>query len=162
MRIRKEVEKWSAALFLKLLLVLGILYNTFFLLAGYADGGDSLFEPERILFWALNGLLMPLMLSLTLSFSIRNASLFINDFQSITNFQEKLVRHISTGGFTVHQKTTEAIHFIPTSWYYKILKSWFGTENLKLTIGQEIILTGPLKKIATFEDILTWNEDFKS
>ncbi|MBL7856113.1 MAG: hypothetical protein JNM57_00375 [Cyclobacteriaceae bacterium] len=161
MRTRKEIERWRWKKWLILFIAFGTVYNLFILLAGYLDGDGMFSSTDRVLFWAMNGLILPLMISITLSFSVRNASLFINDFNDLLNFHDKLLFHITKKGFRIQEQTKTIIHLTPTSWFYKLLKSWFGTEDIYITLADEIVIRGPLKKISDVEDILTWNPDFK-
>lgn len=160
MQIRKEIEKWKWKTFMLLLVLFLILYNGFILLSALTDDDPS-YQGSQLSFWLLNGMLLPLILSIAITYTIRNATLYISDIGAIQDFTLKLKQHILKKGFIVNRESQKEIHFKPSSWFYRMMRSWFGTEDLKVKYANEITVEGPLRKITEIEDVLTWNQDFK-
>jgi hypothetical protein len=161
MQIRKQIEKWRWKTFMLLFALFLILYNGFILLSALVDDDPS-YQGSRVSFWLLNGILLPLILSIAITFTVRNAMLYISDIHTIQDFTPKLKQHILKKGFTLYRESPQEIHFRPSSVFYRMLRSWFGTEDLKVTSADEIVVEGPVRKISEIEDVLTWNQDFKA
>lgn len=161
MRIRKEIEKWNWRTFAKIFALFFIIYNTFIWLGAWVDQ-DAFIEGSKLLFWVINGVALPLMLALTVSYTTRGGTLFINDFKHIPSFKEKLHWHITKNSFVDVAIEPERWEFKPRSAFYRMMKSWFNSENLVVEVGEEIVVKGPLRKIGSLEDVLTWNADFKT
>ncbi|NJM24698.1 MAG: hypothetical protein HC859_03460 [Bacteroidia bacterium] len=160
MRIRKEIEKWNWRTFATVFAVFFIIYNVFTWLGAWVDK-EAFYEGSKLMFWVINGFALPLMLGVTVSFTMRGAKLFINDFKAIPSFKEKLHWHIARNGFVDVVIEPEHWAFKPKSVYYRLMKSWFNSENLLVEVGDEIVIKGPLRKISGLEDVLTGNADFK-
>lgn len=62
----------------------------------------------------------------------------------------------------LHSETTEQSHYFPKSIFYRAFNNWFHTEEVKVFWGDEIIISGSMRKLNVVEDAFTWNKDFKS
>lgn len=159
MRIRKEISKWSIKTFLKLAGLLLVIFNLFTLLAAYMD--HTVWDVS-LNFTLFAGLFYPLMLASILTTSFRTATLYINDYQSMADFKEKLKSKIDKENMAIESETDGRTIYKPRDGYYSLFNAWSGTEKLTATWGDEIVLSGSLRKVTVLEDVLTWNKEFRS
>jgi hypothetical protein len=87
--------------------------------------------------------------------------LYINDYETITDFREKLKLKILAENMELESDDSERTIYKPKNWLFKIFNAWQGSEKLSVGWGTEIVIEGSLKKITIIEDVLTWNKDFK-
>lgn len=159
MRIRKEISKWSVKTFLKLAGILLVVFNLFIFLSAYMD--HSITDVNQSFVW-MSGVFYPLLLASIATTGFRTGTLYINDYQAIPDFKEKLKAKIKQENMTVVSETTDQTVYKPGGGYFSLLKAWGGTEMLTATWCEEIVLSGSLRKITVLEDILTWNKEFKA
>jgi predicted permease len=161
MRIRKEVSTWSLKIFLILLISLLIIYNLFYLLAGYFQETEF-FSNNYFWTWILLAIFNPLVLSMILTTVFRTSSLFITDYENIEGFQDKLKTIVLSRNLKIELELEKVVVFTPTNWFFKLFNAWFETEKLTIQWEREIIIHGPLKKISALEDALTFDTALKS
>lgn len=159
MRIRKEISKWSVKTFLKLAGILLVVFNLFIFLSAYMD--HSITDVNQSFVW-MSGVFYPLLLASIATTGFRTGTLYINDYQAIPDFKEKLKAKIKHENMTVVSDTTDQTVYKPGGGYFSLFKAWGGTEMLTATWREEIVLSGSLRKITVLEDILTWNKEFKA
>jgi len=158
MRIRKEISKWSFKTFMKLAIILLLIFNAFTLLSAYLD--NSISDMNQTHYWVMS-VSYPILLATILTNGFRSGALFINDFNKIPDFQTKLKNKILKENMAVEVENENQITFKPTHWFTKLFQDWSGSEKLSVHFGEEVVLRGSLKRISNLEDILTWNKDFK-
>lgn len=162
MRLRKEISKWSFKTFLKWFGGTFLFLNVFFALAGYVDYKDPFHNREFLYQWLTMGLFYPLLLSAITATASRSSTITLGDFQTITNFREKLMS-IATEGFAIVKDEPELTELKPASWFYKTFYSWTRSENITIRWGiEEVVIHGSQRKVSTLEDSLTWNKMFKA
>jgi hypothetical protein len=110
--------------------------------------------------WVL-GLLQPILLASVFTATTRKISLFVNDYQNIESFEDKLNKNILSQGTSVDQTTKNTSRYVATSWFYKLFNYWGGVETVTVTWGNEIVLEGSSRIISQVEDSLTWNAMFR-
>ncbi|MBX2963754.1 MAG: hypothetical protein KF687_14685 [Cyclobacteriaceae bacterium] len=159
MRIRKEISKWSVKTFFKLAGVLLVLFNLFTVLAAYMDHSVWEVTPGFLL---MAGLFYPLLLASIATTGFRMGTLYINDYQAILDFKEKLKSKLEKENMVVESETNLQTVYKPKGGYYSLFNAWGGTEKLTVTWADEIVLSGSLRKVTVLEDVLTWNKDFKA
>lgn len=157
MRIRKEISKWSVKTFLKVAGLLLVLFNLFIFLAAYID--HNITDLNRSFVW-MAGLFYPLLLASIATTGFRTGTLYINDYQVIPDFKEKLKSKIEKENMVIDSETENQTLYKPRGGYFSLFNAWGGTEKLTATWGEEIVLSGSLRKVTALEDILTWNKDF--
>ncbi len=157
MRIRKEIEHWNWRRFFTLYAFIIIFNGTFYILA-YARDLQFFLSPS---FWINLGA-MPLLLASGVTFSARNITLFINDYETIPDFRSVLLKHTLSKNLAVQHETEHLIVFKPTNWFYRMANAWGKTELVELRWGTEITISGPTHRIQQIEDSLIWNKDFKT
>lgn len=157
MRIRKEIENWNWKKFLMLYGAFLLFYGIFYIVGGYLQHFENFFKPA---FWINIGLI-PLMLAGGVTYSSRNSTLYINDYESIPEFKNALLKHTLNTNLTVKSETEQSIVFKPANWFYRLANSWGTTEHVTLHWGTEIIISGPGHRIQEIDDSLRWNKDFK-
>lgn len=160
MRIRKDISPWNFKVFFIMLGVLLFIYNIFYLLAGYFDGENFFSNQGAVLSWVLMGLINPLIMSSLITSSFRTTQLYINDYQQIPDFATKLDKKIQAENMTLIETGTRHV-YRPNNWFYKLFNSWSGSENVVVTWGDEVLISGSLRKVSAVEDVLTWNADFR-
>lgn len=157
MRIRKEISRWSVKTFLKVAGLLLVLFNLFIFLAAYID--HNITDLNRSFVW-MAGLFYPLLLASIATTGFRTGNLYINDYQVIPDFKEKLKSKIEKENMVIDSETENQTLYKPRGGYFSLFNAWGGTEKLTATWGEEIVLSGSLRKVTALEDILTWNKDF--
>jgi hypothetical protein len=158
MRIRKEITKWNVVMFLKVTAVILTLFNFFYLSAAYMDQSIADINPWN---WLMMCILYPTLLSSILNNGFRKGILYINDYDTLADFSNKLKAKILAENMEIELNDAEQTIYKPKNWFFKMFNAWQGSEKLTVSWGPEIIIEGSLKKISTIEDILTWNKDFK-
>lgn len=159
MRIRKEISKWSVKTFLKVAGLLLVLFNLFIFLAAYID--HNITDLNRGFVW-MAGLFYPLLLASIATTGFRTGTLYINDYQAIPDFKEKLKSKIEKENMIIESETENQTLYKPRGGYFSLFNAWGGTEKLTANWGEEIVLSGSLRKVTVLEDILTWNNEFKA
>lgn len=161
MQRKKETSPFSWKLFLLFFALFFMFYNGFYLLTIIID--KKPIENISLTTWIINGGLMPGVLSLSLAYILRVTSLIIINYNAVPDFRVKLLKHlINQKGIRIETQTEHEIHFKPTAWYNKIVRSWLGTEDLHVIWrDQEVLIKGSARRVSIIEDILTWNQDFK-
>lgn len=157
MRIRKEISKWSVKTFLKVAGLLLVLFNLFIFLAAYID--HNITDLNRSFVW-MAGLFYPLLLASIATTGFRTGTLYINDYQVIPDFKEKLKSKIEKENMVIDSETENQTLYKPRGGYFSLFNAWGGTEKLTANWSEEIVLSGSLRKVTALEDILTWNKDF--
>lgn len=89
-------------------------------------------------------------------------TLFINDFQNIDSFEDKLNTSILNKGMSTNQRGDNIAHYVATGWFYKLFNNWDGTETVRVKWGNEVVIEGSSRIVSQVEDSLTWNRVFKS
>lgn len=138
------------------------------LVFGSVYGLLNYFNPEKpkdviwywnILYWPI---LYPLLLSSTMINNFRKSKLTITEFDTITDFNKKLLARIEKFKVSTETLTAGSLVFYPTSKFKKLFSYWFNAERIEMKIEEgTVILIGPVYRIAQVEDTLTWNKDFK-
>jgi hypothetical protein len=159
MRIRKEIEKWNIVLFLKLSVILLVIFNFFYLFSAYLDNALT---DINITNWIILSVFYPVFFASLLTNGFRKGTLFINDYSTISEFTSKIKSKILSENFELELETETKSVYKPIHWYYKLFNGWKGSEKLVVTWGNEIVVYGSLRKISNLEDIVTWNADFKT
>lgn len=157
MRIRKEISKWSVKTFLKLAGILLVIFNLFIFLSAYID--HTVADVNDSFVW-MAGVFYPLLLASIATTGFRTGTLYINDYQAIPDFKEKLNAKIVKENMVIESETENQTMYKPGGGYFSLFNAWGGTEKLTANWGEEIILSGSLRKVTALEDILTWNKDF--
>jgi len=158
MRIRKEISSWDGKLLIRSALILFVILNGFMVLLN-ALSGQSLFGSQYN--WVL-GLMQPILLASVFTYTSRKICLYVNDYQNIDSFREKLDQNILSQGTTADQTTENNSRYVGTGWFYKLFHYWGGVETVTVTWGNEIVLEGSSRIISQVEDSLTWNAAFKN
>lgn len=156
MRIRKEISPWSGKMFIRLALILFVLLNAVIILLNLSTGKSS-FESYN---WVL-GLMQPVLLASVFTYHSRKTSLFVNDYQNIDAFGDKLNKNILSQGTTAEQSNETSSHYTATGWFYKLFNHWGGVETVFVQWGDEIVITGSSRIVSQVQDSLTWNTAFK-
>jgi hypothetical protein len=143
--------------FLKVAGLLLVLFNLFIFLAAYID--HNITDLNRSFVW-MAGLFYPLLLASIATTGFRTGNLYINDYQVIPDFKEKLKSKIEKENMVIDSETENQTLYKPRGGYFSLFNAWGGTEKLTATWGEEIVLSGSLRKVTALEDILTWNKDF--
>ncbi|MBX2955535.1 MAG: hypothetical protein KF846_05235 [Cyclobacteriaceae bacterium] len=159
MRIRKEISKWSIKTFLKLAGLLLVIFNLFTLLAAYMD--HSIWDVS-LSFTLVAGVFYPVLLASILTTGFRTGTLYINDYQAMVDFQEKLKSKIEKENMVIESEMDNHAVYRPRGGYYSLFNAWGGTEKLTATWDDEIVLSGSLRKVTVVEDVLTWNKEFRT
>lgn len=158
MRLRKEISKWSVKTFLKLAGILLVIFFGFYLITAWIDGALNDMNLQYILFFCV---CYPALLASILTNGFRTGTLYVNDYQSIPDFQKKLKLKILHENMTIESETAEQTVYKPGKGFFSLFNAWKGSEKITATWGEEIVLSGSLRKVSALEDILTWNKDFK-
>lgn len=158
MRIRKEISSWDGKMFFRLTLILFIILNGLLIFINTMSG-QPLFGSQYN--WVL-GLLQPILLASVFTATTRKISLFVNDYQNIESFEDKLNKNILSQGTSADQTTENTTRYVATNWFYKLFNYWGGVETVTVTWGNEIVLEGSSRIISQIEDSLTWNAVFKN
>ncbi len=158
MRIRKEISPWNGKMFTRLALILFLILNGFIVLFNTLNG-QALFGSQYN--WVL-GLLQPILLASVFTYHGRKISLFVNDYQNIDSFGEKLDKNILSQGTTAVQTTENTTRYVATGWFYKLFNNWGGVETVTVHWGREVVIEGSSRIISQVEDSLTWNAAFTS
>lgn len=108
MRIRKEIASWNGKRFIRIALVLFVLLNAVIVLLQLLTG-RPLFDSYN---WVL-GVMQPVLLASIFTYSSREATLFINDYQNIESFQDKLNKSITEKGMARQSSTGSLAYFAP-------------------------------------------------
>jgi len=158
MRIRKEISSWDGKLFIRSALILFVILNGFMVLLN-ALTGQSLFGSQYN--WVL-GLMQPILIASVFTYTSRKICLYVNDYQNIESFEDKLNKNILSQGTSVDQTTKNTTRYVAKSWFYKLFNYWGGVETVTVRWGNEIVLEGSSRIISQIEDSLTWNTVFKN
>lgn len=158
MRIRKEISPWDGKMFFRLVLILVVILNGLIVLIHWLNGQPLLGSQYN---WVL-GLLQPILLASVFTYHGRKISLFINDFQNIDSFREKLDKNIMSQGTSAHLTSDTSSHYVATGWFYRLFHYWGGVETVKVHWGSEVVIEGSSRIISQVEDSLAWNAAFTS
>jgi hypothetical protein len=158
MRVRKEVSPWNVKMFIRLTLIVFVIYNGLMLLAKMLDG-DSLFSLSYT--WIFNCIIQPLVFASIFTNASRKMTLFINDFQNIDSFEDKLNTNILSKGMNARERADTTSRYVATGWFYKLFNHWDETETVSVKWGNEVVIEGSSRIISQVEDSLTWNPTFK-
>jgi hypothetical protein len=159
MRIRKEISPWNGKMFIRITLIVFVIYNGLMLLAKTLDG-DALFSLSYT--WLFNCIIQPLVFASIFTNASRKMTLFINDFQNIDSFEDKLNTNILNKGMSANQGDDNTAHYVATGWFYKLFNHWDRTETVSVKWGNEVVIKGSSRIVSQVEDSLTWNKAFKS
>jgi hypothetical protein len=158
MRIRKEISPWNFKVFIRLTLIVFVIYNGLMLLAKMLDG-DSLFSLSFT--WIFNCIIQPLVFASIFTNASRKMTLFINDFQNIASFDDKLNTNILSKGMNAHERSDTISNYVATGWFYKLFNYWDGAETVSVKWGSQVVIEGSSRIVSQIEDSLTWNAAFK-
>ncbi|MBX2966075.1 MAG: hypothetical protein KF845_08010 [Cyclobacteriaceae bacterium] len=158
MRIRKETSKWSVKTFLKIAVILLIIFNTFYLLTAWLDNALNQMNTNYILMFCI---LYPVLLAAIGSTSYRTGTLYINDYEAVTDFRKLLEELIRKENMVIETETPDETLYRPVNRFFNLFNAWGGSEKLRASWKKEIVLSGSIRKISAIEDILTWNKTFK-
>lgn len=160
MRIRKEIGPWNFKLFFKIALISFAILNGFIVLLNFLDG-QSLFQYSSSN-WMF-GLFQPIMLAVIFTNASRRMFLFVNDFQNLESFEEKLNTAILSHGTKIDSSTKSTTsRYVATNWFYRLFNFWGGLETVRVHWGDEIVIEGSQRIVSQIEDSLTWNATFKT
>ncbi len=157
MRIRKEISPWNGKMFIRLALILLLILNGFIVLLKVLNG-QSLFDSQYN--WVL-GLMQPILLASIFTYQTRKATLFVNDYQNIDSFNDKLNKSILSQGTNADHITDTSSRYVSTEWFYKLFNYWGGVETVTVQWGKEVVIEGSSRIVTQVEDSLTWNSSFK-
>jgi len=158
MRIRKEISPWNGEMFIRLFVILFVILNGFIVLLNVLNG-QSFFGSQYN--WVL-GLMQPVLLASIFTYQARKITLFLNDFQNIDSFRDKLNKNILSQGTNADQSTDASVRYVANGWFYKLFNYWGGVETVTVQWGNEVAIEGSSRIISQVEDSLTWNAVFKN
>ncbi|MBX2895547.1 MAG: hypothetical protein KF763_08890 [Cyclobacteriaceae bacterium] len=159
MRIRKEIAPLQFKIFIRSVLLLLLALNGFIVLLNFLSG-KALLE-YSLSNWVLGGL-QPILLASVFTYTGRKVLLFVNDYQNIESFKDKLNQQILNKGVRADVTTDTQSRFVATGWFYKLFNYWNGVETVTVQWGNEIIVSGSSRIVSQVEDSLTWNPDFRN
>ncbi|MBX2913701.1 MAG: hypothetical protein KF856_00380 [Cyclobacteriaceae bacterium] len=108
------------------------------------------------------GFLQPVLLASVFSFTSRKILLFINDYQNIESFKDKLNQQVLNKGVRADVITDTQSRFVATGWFYRLFNYWGGAETVTVQWGDEVIVSGSSRIVSQVEDSLTWNPAFRN
>ncbi len=153
MRIRKEIRSWNWNAFFKSFAIIAVFYSVFLILDLMSGNGIQIFS------W-LNVILYPVIISSTYANNMRSTRLFVNDHGRIADFKHQLLEKLTKEGYALAPGTDTTVA-IPTGGFRKFSHRWFGTEQITIVWGDEIVISGYTRPISWIEDVLTWNPAFR-
>ena len=159
MRIRKEISPFNTRLFMQAVAILLVLLNGLILVLNLLSGRSFLEYTASN--WTL-GLLQPVLLASVFAYHARKVTIFINDYQSIESFTEKLNKVLLDNGVKPERTTNNTTSYIPTGWLYRLFNYWSRTEVVQVYWGDEMIVEGSARLVTQVEDSLTWNAMFRT
>ena len=146
-------------MFIRLTLIVFVIYNGLMLLARTLDG-DALFSLSYT--WIFNCIIQPLVFASIFTNASRKMTLFINDFQNIDSFEDKLNTSILNKETRANQRDDNTTHYAATGLFFSLFNNWDGTETVSVKWGNEVVIEGSSRIVSQVEDSLTWNKVFKS
>lgn len=158
MRIRKEVAPPNSRMFMGIALIVFVVYSILILLAKVLDG-EPLFTISYT--WVFTCLIQPLILGYVFSNASRKLTLFVNDYQNIDSFKDRLNQHVLNKGVRADLITETRSLFVATGWFYQLFNHWRGVETVTIDWGDEIVIAGSSRIVSQIEDSLIWNPAFK-
>lgn len=109
----------------------------------------------------INGLLMPLFLSVSTEQSMRTGRLYVNDVTDKATLKALLHRKLETEKYQV-AVSGETWTCLPLGWFLKMSHRLFKGEQIILQWGDELMIEGNMRAIGLLDDYLTWNKDVKA
>jgi len=91
MRIRKEIAPLNSKMFIHIALIVFVIYSGLMLVAKALDG-DPLFTISYS--WIFSCLIQPVIIGYVFSNASRKLTLFVNDYQNIESFKDKLNQQV--------------------------------------------------------------------
>jgi hypothetical protein len=158
MRIRKQISPWNVKMFLPIALFVFLLFNALILFLNYLDAKPLLSFSFN---WIFSGLVNPFLIASIFTNTFRRTTLFINDYQNIEAFADKLKKSILDKGVAERSSTDTVATYAATGWFYKLFNNWDGSETVTVKWGDEVIIQGSSRIVSQIEDSLTWNAAFK-
>ncbi|MBX2899040.1 MAG: hypothetical protein KF775_05305 [Cyclobacteriaceae bacterium] len=159
MRIRKEVANWNIKLFIKTTLILLVVLNGLLFFINYLSGRPP-FEYFMVS-WVV-AFLQPVLLASVFAYNARKVLLFVNDYQPIDSFREKLNTVILGNGTQIESADATQTTYIATGWFYRLFSLWGRTEVVRVQWGNQVVVEGQGRLISQIEDSLTWNKMFRT
>jgi len=159
MRIRKEIAPLNSKMFSYIALIVFVLYSSLMLVAKALDG-DPLFAISYS--WIFSCLIQPVIIGYVFSNASRKLTLFVNDYQNIESFKDKLTQHFLNKGVRADQISETQSRFVATGWFYRLFNYWNGVETVSVHWGNEVVIEGSSRIVSQVEDSLTWNAAFKA
>ncbi|MCE7862221.1 MAG: hypothetical protein DYG99_01635 [Bacteroidetes bacterium CHB5] len=158
MRIRRETAPLNWKMFVRITLIVFIIFSGLMMVAKALDD-EPLFSISYS--WVFSCILQPLILGYVYSSASRRLILYVNDYQHIDSFKEKLNQNILNKGVQAERITETESQFVATGWFYKLFNRWNGNETITVQWGDEVVITGSSRIVSQVEDSLTWNPAFK-
>lgn len=153
MRIRKETGPWSWRTFFKVFGLTAAIVAIFVVMDQVVTGQvPSLLWAYLIIYPTLFG-------SLNAN-NMRSTQLFINEYRHISDFEEALADKFTREGYGAIRSGGATV-FFPTRGLRKFTQRWFGSEEIVVTWGSEIVISGSAQRLSWVEDVLTWNPVFR-
>lgn len=158
MRIRKEIAPFNSKMFTYITLIAFVIFSGL-MMAMKALDGVPLFSISYS--WVFSCIIQPLILGYVYSNASRRLILYVNDYQHIDSFKEKLNQNILNKGVLAERITETESRFVATGWFYKLFNRWNGSETITVQWGDEVVIAGSSRIVSQVEDSLTWNPAFK-
>jgi hypothetical protein len=159
MRIRKEIAPLNSKMFIYIALMVFLIYSGLMLVAKALDG-DPLFTISYS--WIFSCLIQPVVIGYVFSNASRKLTLFVNDYQNIESFKDKLNQQVLNKGVRADVITDTQSRFVATGWFYRLFNYWNGVETVTVQWGDEVIVSGSSRIVSQVEDSLTWNPAFRN
>lgn len=152
MRIRKESGPWSWSTFWKYFGITAAIFSIFVVI-------DLADHHVSFVTWAYL-VIYPTLFGSMYTHNSRASMLFVNDYQHIGSFEEVLTDKLKREGYGVIQSGDHTV-FFPTRGLRKFSQRWFGSEEISVRWGSEIVISGSAQRLSWVEDVLTWNPAFR-
>lgn len=153
MRIRKETGPWNWNAFLKVAGITAFFYALFLVLDFFGGDGIRLTSWFYVIFY-------PIVFGSIYANSMRPARVFVNDHQSISEFKNQLLEKLTKEDYDLVHSGENTIA-TPGRGFRKLAQRWFGSEQITITWGEEIVVSGSTRPVSWIEDVLTWNPAFR-
>jgi len=153
MRLRRETDRFSWKIWLKVFLLLLVIFNA--LVAGV------LLSFSLTTFSFINGLLMPLFLSISTEQSMRTGRLYVSGFGDEPTLKALLQRKLETEKYQV-EVIGNNWTCLPLGWFFKMSHRLFKVEQITVQWGDELTIEGNMRAIGLMDDYLTWNKEVKA